>query len=389
MNHYPLQQVNPRYGNGSLSDLLPSVLALMGVPGETDRLALAGSPIAQARRYAVLLLDGFGFHLLDTAKAASATWRQIKRGELGHLGSLTTNLPSTTPVSLASMGSGTTPGDHGIVGFTVRVPESHDLLVHIYWNDEPDPFLWQPRATCFERARAQGIYTAAVSPGRFSDSGVTRSALRGADYYPADNPSDCASQMVRALEQGQRSLVFGYLPQVDTAGHRYGVGSVEWLDEVSAVSKGIDQLLDTLPDDTALLVTADHGMINVDYQIHLDDFPHLWDGVDVVAGDPRMRYLYTADGATEDTIAAWRDTVGEYAEVLARDEAIARGWFGPTGDVHAERIGNVVVACQGTSGILGATGEPASLPKLIGHHGGYTASEMMIPLWKYIKDGSD
>ncbi|QSB04221.1 alkaline phosphatase family protein [Natronoglycomyces albus] len=383
MRDFPLEQVLPRYGDGSLSDLLPSTLALLGVPGHPDRLGLTSGPLAGTRRVAVLLLDGFGYHLLNVAQSASETLREIVNGNLGDMGTLTTNLPSTTPVSLASLGSGSTPGDHGIMGFTVRVPEDHRLLVHILWGSDPDPRQWQPMRTCFEQARDAGVVTTAVSANAFRNSGLTQAVFRGADYVGADSASECALQMRKALVRGNRSLVYGYLPDVDTAGHQFGVGSPEWLEKVSDVCGAIEQLVDGLPSDTALLVTADHGMVNVDHQIHLDDYPHLWDGVELIAGDPRMRYLYTADGSTADVEAAWRETLGEFAEVLTREEAISRGWFGPVGERHAQRVGDVIVACIGTSGILGASGEPEYLTQLVGHHGGLTAAEMVIPLWAY------
>ena len=46
--------VPPRYGAGSLADVLPGVLAALGVPGLPDPLGLAGGALAGVRRVAAL-----------------------------------------------------------------------------------------------------------------------------------------------------------------------------------------------------------------------------------------------------------------------------------------------------------------------------------------------
>jgi hypothetical protein len=97
-----------------------------------------------------------------------------------------------------------------------------------------------------------------------------------------------------------------------------------------------------------------------------------------------MRYLYAAPGAVEDVRQAWTAAVGERAEVIGRDEAIDRGWYGPkVTESSRERIGDLVVACRGTFAIVGVEGEPPHVARLIGHHGGLTAAEMAVPLWSY------
>ena len=53
--------VTPRYGDGALADLVPSVLGVLGVPGETDRVGLGLDGVHQV---AVLLVDGMGAELV-------------------------------------------------------------------------------------------------------------------------------------------------------------------------------------------------------------------------------------------------------------------------------------------------------------------------------------
>lgn len=378
-----LEPLQPAYGTGTLADVLPTALAALGVPG-ADGDPLRRDELDGVRRVAVLLLDGFGYHLLGQAAQASATVGAMHHGELGILTPITATVPSSTPISLASLSCGMPPGEHGIIGFTLRVPDTGDLVTHIRWPGAPDPETWQPRPTCFERAADAGVVCTVVSNGVFRDTGLTRAIYRGADWLPAIAPHEVAEGVVAALARGDRSLVYGYLPDVDTAGHFHGIGSPEWLEAVAKVSEAIDGILSGLPRDAALFVTADHGMVNVTDRLHVDQRPDLLHGVEAIGGDGRMRYLYAAAGATEEVRQAWSEAVGDRAELLGRDEAVDRGWYGPKVEPrNRERIGDLVVACKDTFAVVGVEGEPPHVARLIGQHGGLTAAEMAIPLWTY------
>lgn len=377
-----LTAMRPAYGTGTLADVMPTALAALGIP--TRGANLREAELDGVRRIAVLLLDGFGYHLLGQAAQASATVGAMHHGEIGTLTPITATVPSSTPISLASLACGLPPGEHGIIGFTVRVPDTGDLVTHIRWEGAPDPEAWQPEPTCFEQATADGVACTIVSNGTFRDTGLTRAIYRGADWLPAIAPHEVAEGTLSALARGDRSLVYAYLPDVDTAGHFHGIGSPEWLEAVSEVAEAIDGILTGLPRDAALLVTADHGMVNVTDRLHVDRRPDLTQAVEAVAGDGRMRYLYAAPGAIEEVRQAWAEAVGGRAEVVYKDDAIDRGWFGPkVTETSRERIGDLVVVCRDTFAIVGVEGEPPHVARLIGHHGGLTASEMAVPLWSY------
>jgi hypothetical protein len=112
--------VAPEYGRASLADILPSALAVLGVPGEPDPLGLRAE-LDGVRRIAVLLLDGLGWHQLPAAASVSPVLDDVVAGRLGHARALTSGFPSTTPTSLVTLGTGAAPGAHGIVGFTLAL----------------------------------------------------------------------------------------------------------------------------------------------------------------------------------------------------------------------------------------------------------------------------
>jgi type I phosphodiesterase/nucleotide pyrophosphatase len=365
----------PAYGSGSLAELLPSVSALLGVPGAADVLGL-GAHLDGIERVAVLLVDGLGAYQLPLAGPVVA---QLAAGSPR---TLTSGFPSTTPVSLVTLGAGVPPGAHGVLGFNVRKPDG-GILNHIQWRDDPDPRQWQPVPTRFETAAAAGVAVTVVTRPEFEGSGLTVSANRGGVFAGAGDVDALADRMLDALRAGSGpALVYGYHPDLDKQGHLAGVDSPEWREAVRDVDRLLERLVTGLPAGAALLVTADHGMLNVppDDRIDVSTDPVLAAGVTTVAGEPRVRYLHVAQGALDDVLAAWRARLGGSAWVLTRDEAIDGGWFGPVPAGHRGRIGDVVAICLDRTVLLASGWEPPILASLIGYHGSVTAAEMTVPL---------
>jgi Type I phosphodiesterase / nucleotide pyrophosphatase len=373
--------VRPRYGGGSLADVLPSVLAALGVPAP-DPLGLAGGPLAGVRRVALLLVDGLGARQVPVAAPVAPTLAEIAAGRFGPALELTAGFPSTTPTSLVSVGTGAAPGAHGVLGFTVNVPGTDQVLVHTLWADEPAPAAWQPVPTWFAKAAAAGVAVSVCSRPEYEGSGLTVAAYGGVAYHPASDVDSLAAEMVRALAAGPPALVYGYHPDLDRDGHLFGVDSPRWQAAAVDVDRLLTRLVDGLPADAALLVTADHGQLDVppERRIDIDTDPRLRAGIRVVAGEPRVRYLHTVAGATDDVLATWRAVLGEAAWVVTREEAVAAGWFGPVPEAHLQRVGDVVAACHDRYAVLATRTEPPTVARLIAYHGSYTAAEMLVPL---------
>jgi Type I phosphodiesterase / nucleotide pyrophosphatase len=377
----PLRPASPRLRSPrSICDVLPAAAALLSVTGAVDALGVTGW-VGDVRRVAVVLVDGMGRHLLAELADAAPLLASVLAGGAGRLDELTCTFPSTTPTSLVSLGTGVGPGEHGILGFTVKLPDSDQVLTHISWRGDPPAAQWQPVPTWFERLQRAGVSARAVLPAAFVGSGLTEAAYRGAQFVAAKTDDDYAQLVIDQLHAAP-GLVYAYTAALDTAAHVFGIGSAEWQAAGADVDALLTRLVEALPPDAALLVTADHGGLNVpkDRRIDLDADSRLSAGVRVVAGEPRVRYLHTEPGAASDVIAAWSELLNGQVEVRSRDDAVAAGMFGNVRPQHLARIGDVVVTCLGDTAVLATAHEPPEVAQLVGFHGAATPAEMDIPL---------
>ena len=381
MTGLPDGLVLPAYGRSTLADVLPGVASALGV--RVDRAGLPPDPLgltatlAGARRVAVLLVDGLGATLLRDHAHLAPTLAALATPA----GDLDAPCPSTTPVSLTTLGTGVPPGAHGVLGFVTAVPGEDRLLNHVAWRDDPDPRDWQPRPTVFEQAAAAGLPVTAVAPYAYAGSGLSTAAYRGAGYSGTVSAGDLAAVLLRSLATAPTGLVYGYTPELDLTGHVRGIDSDSWRMQLGLVDRLVEQVVDGLPDDAALLVTADHGMLDVGAhtRVDVDEEPALLDGVALLAGEPRARYAHAVPGAAGDVLDAWRGVLGDRAWVTGRDEAIASGVFGDVDAALAARIGDVVALARGSWAITASDTEPGP-SRLTAYHGSLTPAEVAIPL---------
>jgi hypothetical protein len=361
-----------------LADVVPSVLAAMGVAGFDGPIPLPDGVSGAC----VLLVDGLGAELLDTY-AEDAPVLAGLRGRTLQVG-----FPSTTVAGLAAIGTGCRSGEHGMVGLSFRLPGA-DVVNALGWRLHPTgrdlrekvpPEQVQPMPTTFERAAATGIAVSVISGAQFTGSGLTRAVLRGGRYVGVHALGDLAACVRSAVIDG--GFCYGYHSELDLLGHIYGPGSPAWRMQLRQVDRLVESIVEGLPRGGLLAVVADHGMVSIDPSeiVDIDACEPLLDGVHAIGGEPRARHVYVADGAADAVLAAWRETLAQRAWVVSRDEAIAAGWFGDrVGDDARFRIGDVVAAARGTAGIMRRTSEPL-LSALIGQHGSLTDAEQRVPL---------
>jgi hypothetical protein len=369
--------VAPAYGSASLTDLVPSAAAMLADSAGAGPSGAARNvlDLPPARRAVLLLIDGLG--LLQLQRYA---------GDAPYLCSLasrtlTCGVPSTTATSLTSLGVGLTPGEHGVVGYTSRIPGTDRLLNALRWDDGVDAEEWQPHPTALAAAARAGVATTVVNKRAFEGSGLTVASQRGVDFVPADSAGERLAAAARLSAAEAPSLVYVYDSDLDGTGHAKGCRSEAWRHQLATVDAFAQRLREVIPSDAMLLVTADHGMVDVgpEGRLDVDAEPDLLDGVTLLGGEARFRHVYCRSGAVDDVAARWRARLGADAIVLTREQAIAEGWFGPVRREVEPRIGDVVVACVGPLAIISTERFPFEA-MLVGLHGSLTQEEMYVPL---------
>jgi len=355
----------PRLG---LTDVSTSAAAAVGVAGYADTLG-----IGPCRQVVVLLVDGLGWNQLQARPDLAPVLTAMSAVPID------ASFPTTTPVGLGSFGTGLLPGAHGLVGASFWLPESEAILSPLHWGNDPLPVAVQPEPTVFEVVARSGVTTSTVSPAAYADSGLTRAVLRGPVYRAADDVDDRIREVSAILARGGASFTYVYWPELDRVGHEFGVDSEQWRAALVRVDELVARLAEALPPGAALVVTADHGMVDcpADLRIQVDDDRRLMDGVRHLAGEPRARHVYVRPGAAHDVCEAWRTVLGDRATVMSRVEVEMSGLMGDVEPALAGRLGDVMAVANGP--VMLASRVDAKVSQLLGQHGALTDDEVRIP----------
>ena len=228
----------PAYGDRSLADVVPAVARALGTPLEGHD---GGFELPTAPSYVVFLVDGMGAELLALHAHAAPYLSSLLDGAATG----TAGVPSTTATSLTSLGTGLVPGAHGLVGFTARIPGTDRLLNHLWWDKTVDPVEWQPHPTAFGRLAHAGVHVTTVNKRDFDGSGLTLASQRGATYVGADRVGELIAATVSA-SAARPSLTYVYDSDLDWTGHKFGVASTQWLQQLAMVDAEAEQLREAL-----------------------------------------------------------------------------------------------------------------------------------------------
>ena len=365
--------VFPRYDTAWLGAVLPGAAQALGATVEVPALTLP-----TARSVCVVIVDGLGRMLLEETADRAPFLTSLMPGSI----TLTAGCPSTTATSMGSFGTGLPPGRHGLVGYEVMDPARGVLLNELKWDPGTDPLAWQPHPTVFQVLAADGVRVTRVGNPEFDDSGLTLAALRGGGFVGAKRLYSRVDIAVAALAPPGRSLVYLYWGDLDGAGHGHGWRSAQWTRELRHVDREIARLARRLPTGTVLVVTADHGMVDIPHgdRVDLAERPELAAGIRVLGGEARFAQAYCEPGRARAVAARLADAFGDRAWVRTRDEAIEDGWFGPVDDRVRPRLGDVLVAGIGSFALVDARSATPQVLRLIGQHGSLTADEQLVPL---------
>ena len=231
---------------GSLTDVMPSLLASIGV--ESFRNALELRAVTSA---VLVLVDGLGEGNLTAARGHA----RVLLGTRNRRRVLRTVFPSTTACALVSLMTGETPGQHGVVGYRVLNPVTGAIVNQLTELDLAPPDWMRSRTLADQATGAARVFV--VGRAKFANSALTRTAYRGAEYIPAESLAERFEQAA-ALARNPGRLVVVYASELDSAAHKFGVSSSKWIEHLELLDAELRDFRASLPSDVSVIVTADH-----------------------------------------------------------------------------------------------------------------------------------
>lgn len=333
--------------------------------------AAASLALDGAKATIVIMVDGLGQIPLAENLSYARTLRSLSKGQF----SGQSCVPSTTAAALTAFTTGELPAATNMVGYSVR--HGDGVMNLLNFAEGVSGARWQPVPTLMERLSSVAVETSLITSERFRASGLTAAAFRGATFVGRDQLGDRMDAAIAGTRKGV-PLQIVYWSDIDHAGHQHGVHSARWTQALEEFDSALASFLSRVPPGTQVLMTADHGMVDVEDVIDVAKTPSLRQDTKVVAGEGRAAHIHALSGTAAQVIARWRDYLGDRAWVVPREELAHLMGEGAGLDL----VGDAVAFLRDRSVVMDSrTVSPAALLQK-GVHGSLTPEEMLIPIWR-------
>ena len=400
--------MKPDYTGYCLSNVPSTILSIFGVESGRPKLpgdALGSVETSGVENVVLLICDGFGYREWKN-QAGRGFVRAIS--ERGSVRPIRTVFPSTTAAAMTAISTGLTPQEHGLPEWFVYMSEIGEIIVSLpftrpgeYGRDTLLGTL-NPRAllnqrTIFQRLKAEGIRSVAFVNRPLAHTVYSTLSRAGSELAPYMTASDFAIMLRRRVEKSRSpALFYAYWPYIDTVEHTYGPNTEETEVEASLISHALQEGFLSKMDKqvakkTLILVTADHGQVNVvpEKLLYMNRWARLGrafaktpSGKSILPwGGARDVFMQIEDDLLDETIGYLEGKFAGKASVVKTDDLIRQGLFGinKPGRRFRRRAGNLMILPHGTRTAWYRYRKGDSL-KVKGHHGGLTKDEMTIPL---------
>ena len=383
------------YGGYSIDSIPSYVRALFGERIERGGELLSLLPDSLPQRVVLLVLDGLGYMHLARILSEFPDMFLNRLIDGGNMLPVTSVFPATTATALASLSTGVTPQEHGLLGYRLYLKETSAITnmisLSLLGSDASDnaleagidekTFLVHPNL--FEQLQGIGVSSHVIMNKQIAKSGLSRLLYDGAaKMHKVVNLSDMLVATRDLLNRATtRTFVSLYWGDTDDIAHVHSPWTDEFIAELRSIDATLERELAGRLEDTLLLITADHGFVPMNDEDYIDitKYPDLYNNLALPpVGDTRSAYLFVRDGKKEEVAQFIAETFAGDIICLDAQVAIDAGLFGMGGVLpeSRDRIGDLVITSGGRKTLYYPY---KGSVKLRGMHAGLTPDEMLVP----------
>lgn len=320
-----------------------------------------------------LILDCMGSKVLkDNLDEQSILRRNIKT-------EVTTVFPSTTAAATTAFHSGLSPLESGWIGWMLYFKEYQSNIELFSGNDFYTGKKICDTAFNLDSMKYKNIYKRIEE----MDSNVAYHKI-----FPAFEPNGAKSfeelcdKIYRATETKNKiNLISAYWNEPDHTIHHNGVTSIETKEVLKNIDSNINLLVKNLKD-SLIIITADHGAVDVD-EIYINQYPELLNCLIIPPSiESRFVTFFIKENMNDEFEKQFNKIFNTDFILMKKNEFLNSGILGKgvehfrvrdfLGDYIAISISNKAIRYKQDGGL--------EFKKQIADHAGMTSDEMMVPV---------
>ncbi|MFH0955228.1 MAG: alkaline phosphatase family protein [Candidatus Micrarchaeota archaeon] len=377
----------PDYSGGSILNLVSSIeTAFGGRSGYAPLRLLSPKELKQVKNVVLIVVDGLGFEFLQKHGKNSSFFHFLR-------GKMTSVFPTSTSSAIPSFLTGLSPQEHGMLAWYMFLWEFGSVVIPL-----PYVLRLEKKVSLQEKIPIQNVFRLDWLTNRLKTKSFI---IQHRDYFDSDFSSTCAgkakrigfktrkdffSSIQKAVGSGkQRKFVYAYYDKIDSLCHKFGTDSRQVVSHFRQLDRDFSSFLDSIEGtNTIVIVTADHGLIDVPKKktIDLNDHPKLKEILATpLSGEHRFSFCSVRLGKEKAFVKYVKSRFGRSCDLFKSKELAKKGLFGRF-TVHPhfyERIGDYTLLMK-TGWGLNSVPDYEKPKHHISHHGGLSKQELWVPL---------
>lgn len=319
----------------------------------------------------LLILDGLGSELLARNLPQNSFLRSNKIDDIYSV------FPPTTAAATIAYHSGLTPFESGWIGWACYYPQYDQIIENFhntsYYTGEP----LQTPAPADTLIKFEPIYHQIIK----QNPDVAYHKI-----FPSFEKGGCATfeEMCNRISscvqstQGKK-IISAYWTEPDHSAHYNGTQSQIVKKTLQNIDQNIAEMMSNLKD-TVLIISADHGLIDVD-ETYINDYPEICNMLEKpLTPEARFVIFFVKDGFKKAFPEVFEKHFGADFKLFTTQEFIKTNLLG-TGQKHPcldGFFGDFVAVSTSNKGLRYKSEQP--IPEMCAHHAGISTAEMVIPL---------
>lgn len=363
----------PDYTN-SILNVSNTFLKHYGINAKYNSLPILEKALSDDPNHIIfVLLDGMGSNIVKKHLSKQDGLRKYMVDEI------TSVFPPTTVAATNAVLSGQPPISNGYIGW-VQYFEQVKANVTIFLNND---FYNKDKYFDYVVREKHLNYKDIMSQIRDGNEDVEAGSIVP-KFIGGSSESfkDSVEQVLLLTHNKDKSFTYVYWTEPDLTEHMYGIYSEQTKNMIISLNKDFEELIDNVPDNTVVVVIADHGLTDVEETFILKHKKLMSYLKRLPSIEPRAINFFVKDGMHDDFKNEFNTHFKDSYMLLTREELFESKLLGEgekhelidmfIGDFIGIAISNVLFSLNGVKSYKA-------------HHAGLVDDEMMVPLIIYKK----
>ena len=376
----------PQYDGNSIVNLMSTITQRFGKNHSYPELeSLRSDDLEEYDNVILLVLDGLGWNWLKHRKESFLYDKMTSK--------MTSTFPPTTACANMTFFAGYPSQQTGLINWFFNAKETGSMIEILPFRSrhsktpnslKDDGFDVEDFITV--ESLYEGFETDVfhVGDGPIITSEISSYFLQDSTTIASGGYEDVLED-VEKIENGKSdSYIHAYIPTLDMKGHEFGVESEEFEEAFESIDALLEDLSESLGENTKMIVTSDHGMIDVpeEKRINLEDLDVKQHLATIPGGIGRVRDFFVRPGHTDAFEEKIEEEIGDKCHVFKGEELIEDNIYGHGDEAKTlrERVGDYVVIMKENWFLKDYLPSESRDDPHIGVHGGLSEKELYVPL---------